>query len=214
MASQNTARIIGTAIFVAALLPAMAQTPARDVFARGKAAWDQRLANTAISQLEIAAKDPLTAAEAHELLGRIYTFKGWQQDNVFPGFHDEPAYRARAINELKASLAADPNRTSAREALETAEGFAAADRVDPAPPRPEIRALDQKINAGRDAKVPMGDVVASSAEMQRAMGFNDLPSTFYVDRGGVVRYQVLGFESHGDSDARVSWYVDQLKPTH
>ena len=145
---------------------------------------EQRLANTAIAQLEIAARDPVTTAEAHELLGRIYTFKGWRQDNVFPGFHDEPAYRARAIT------------------------------VDPAAPRPEIRALDQKINAGRDAKVPMGDVVASSAEMQRAMGFNDLPSTFYVDRGGVVRYQVLGFESHGDSDARVSWYVDQLKLTH
>jgi len=65
-----------------------------------------------------------------------------------------------------------------------------------------------------EMKFPFTVVRASSAEMQRAMGFNDLPSTFYVDRGGVVRYQVLGFESHGDSDARVSWYVDQLKPTH
>lgn len=52
---------------------------------------------------------------------------------------------------------------------------------------------------------------ASSAEMQRAMGFNDLPSTFYLDRNLIVRYQVLGFESHGDSDARVAWYLDQLK---
>ena len=52
---------------------------------------------------------------------------------------------------------------------------------------------------------------ASSQVMQRAMGFNDLPSTFYVDRDGVVRYQVLGFESHGDSDARIGWYIDQLE---
>ena len=198
MASQNTARIIGTAIFVAALLPAMAQTPARDAFARGKAAWDQRLANTAISQLEIAAKDPLTAAEAHELLGRIYTFKGWQQDNVFPGFHDEPAYRARAITELKASLAADPNRTSAREALETAEGFAAADRVDPAPPRPEIRALDQKMNAGRDAKVPMGDVVAAIDERIKAQAD---PAPYFagaqvlIDRGDFD--QAMTLAEHG-----------------
>ena len=65
-----------------------------------------------------------------------------------------------------------------------------------------------------EMKFPFTVVRASSAEMQRAMGFNDLPATFYVDRGGVVRYQVLGFESHGDSDARVSWYIDQLKQTH
>ena len=65
-----------------------------------------------------------------------------------------------------------------------------------------------------EMKFPFTVVRASSAEMQRAMGFNDLPSTFYVDHAGVVRDHVLGFESHGDSDARVSWYVDQLKLTH
>lgn len=63
-----------------------------------------------------------------------------------------------------------------------------------------------------EMKFPFPVVRASSAEMQRAMGFNDLPSTFYVGRNGVVRFQVLGFESHGDSDARVSWYIDQVKP--
>src|SRR5207302_1865855 len=52
-------------------------------------------------------------------------------------------------------------------------------------------------------KFPFTVLRASSAEMQRAMGFNDLPSTFYVDRKGIVRYQILGFEAHGDSDARV-----------
>jgi peroxiredoxin len=62
-----------------------------------------------------------------------------------------------------------------------------------------------------DMKFPFRVVRASSADMQRAMGFNDLPSTFYVDRRGIVRYQVLGFESHGDSDARVSWYIEQVK---
>jgi hypothetical protein len=51
---------------------------------------------------------------------------------------------------------------------------------------------------------------ASKDDMERAMGFDDLPSTFYVDRSGIVRYQILGFESHGDSDARVSWYIEQL----
>jgi hypothetical protein len=42
------------------------------------------------------------------------------------------------------------------------------------------------------------------------MGFNNVPATFYVDKNGVVRYQVIGTELHGDSPTRVSWYVDQL----
>jgi hypothetical protein len=107
--------------------------------------WDQRLAKSAITALEQATKDKGTAAEAHEVLGRIYTFKGWQQDNVFPGWHDEPGVRAKAIAELQASLAANPNRASAQEALKAAEGFAAATKVDPAPPRPDIKDLDQRI---------------------------------------------------------------------
>ena len=125
---------------------AIAQTPSpREQLARGQALWEQRLAKSAIAALEIAARDNVTAAEAHEALGRLYTYKGWLQDNVMPGWHDEPSVRAKAIAELKASIAADPTRASAQEALRTAEGYAAADAVDPAPPRPEIRALDQRL---------------------------------------------------------------------
>ena len=64
---------------------ALAQTPAREQLARGIAAWDQRLAKSAITALEAAARDRSTAAEAYEALGRIYTFKGWQQESAFPG---------------------------------------------------------------------------------------------------------------------------------
>jgi hypothetical protein len=119
---------IGTAVAITvAVGSGLAQSPAREQLARGIAAWDQRLAKSAISALEAAAQDPSTAAEAHEALGRIYTFKGWQQESVFPGWHDEPGVRARALAELKAAVAADPARASAQEALRTAEGFAAAD---------------------------------------------------------------------------------------
>ena len=124
-----------------------AQTPAREQLARGTALWDQRLAKGAIAALEAAARDRRTAAEAHEALGRLFTFKGWQQENAFPGGHDEPSFRERALAELRAAIAADPNRASAQDALRTAERFAAADTVDPAPPRPEIRALDAKLQA-------------------------------------------------------------------
>src|SRR3954462_10234810 len=101
---------------------AFAQTPAREQLARGIALWDQRLAKDAIVALEAAARDRSTAAEAHEALGRIYTFKGWLQANVSPGWHDEPTFRDKAIAELKAAVAADPSRTSAQDALKTAEG--------------------------------------------------------------------------------------------
>jgi hypothetical protein len=55
---------------------------------------------------------------------------------------------------------------------------------------------------------PVARVAAEQAE--RVMGFDNIPSTFYVDRDGVVRYQASGSESHGDSPTRVSWFIDQL----
>jgi hypothetical protein len=42
------------------------------------------------------------------------------------------------------------------------------------------------------------------------MGFDNTPSTFYVDRDGIVRYQITGGEAHGDSPSRVPWFVEQL----
>jgi thiol-disulfide isomerase/thioredoxin len=138
---------IAAALLVASGVGVVTQSPARQQLERGIALWDQRLSKSAIAALEIAARDPGTAADAHEALGRIYMFKGWLQESVFPGWHDEPGVRGRAIAELKAAVAADPARASAQEALRTAEGFAAAESVDPAPPRPEIKALDARIQA-------------------------------------------------------------------
>jgi hypothetical protein len=43
------------------------------------------------------------------------------------------------------------------------------------------------------------------------MGFDNVPATFYIDAAGVVRYQLNGSESHGDSVGRVAWYIDQVK---
>jgi tetratricopeptide (TPR) repeat protein len=137
--------VLAAVVLIAA--SAAAQSPAREQLARGIALWDQRLAKSAIAALEAAARDRSTAAEAHEALGRLYTFKGWLQENVFPGWHDEPSMRVKALAELRAAVAADPNRASALEALRISEGFDAAESVDPAPPRAEIRALDAKITS-------------------------------------------------------------------
>ena len=156
---HRIAQALALTVTVASL---SAQTPVREQLARGRALWDQRLSKSAISALEAAVGDRATAAEAHETLGRIYTFKGWQQEAVFPGWHDEPSYRERALAELKAALAADPSRTSAQDALRVAEGFAAAEKVDPAPPRDEVKALDAKLESYRTAAAaPASDIVAA-----------------------------------------------------
>jgi hypothetical protein len=189
---------------VAALATATAQTAAREALARGHAAWDQRLAKTAIAAFEAAARDQTTAAEAHEMLGRIYTFKGWQQDNVFPGWHDEPGVREKAIAELKAAIAAEPGRASAQEALRTAEGFMAAPAVDPAPPRPEIRALDAKVHTlGANREAPVADLVAAIDERIKAQAD---PQPYFtgaqllIDRGESDRAMALAERGAAASD--------------
>jgi len=115
---------------IALTLLTLAESP-REALQRGQHLWEQRLSKSAIAALEVAAADKSTAAEALEALGRIYTFKGWQQEGVFPGWHDEPSYRPKALAALRASLKADPSRPSAQEALRTAESFDAADSVPP-----------------------------------------------------------------------------------
>jgi len=179
--------LTGLIAVIAASGGALAQTPAQEQLARGKALWDQRLSKSAIAALEAATRDKETAAEAHEMLGRIYTYKGWLQDNVLPGWHDEPSLRERALAELKAAVAADPARASAQEALKAAEGYAAAESVDPAPTRPEIRALDAKLQAYQsNTAAPVSEVI--DALEARAKAQAD-PAPFFlaaqilIDRG-------------------------------
>jgi tetratricopeptide (TPR) repeat protein len=182
----------------------VAQTPAREQLARGEALWAQRLAKSAIAALEAAARDKSTAAAAHEALGRIYTFKGWQADNVFPGWHDEPALRDRALVELRTAVAADPSRASAQEALRTAETFAAADKVDPAPPRAEIRALDARLQALQTAADANAASVVAAVEA-RANAQAD-PAPFFtgaqilIDRGDYDRAITLAERGAAVSD--------------
>lgn len=159
------------ALIIATAAALSAQTTAHEQLTRGYRLWTQRLAASAIAAFEAATRDKTTAAEAWEALGRIYLFKGWQQEGVFPGWHDEPEYREKAITALKASLGADPSRASAAEALKQIEAFAGAPGVvPPAPPSPEVKALDTKIEAFRSAKdAPIADfdaLIAARTELQ------------------------------------------------
>ena len=62
-----------------------------------------------------------------------------------------------------------------------------------------------------DAKFSFAVARLAADQAEKQMNFDNVPSTFYVDRDGIVRYQVTGSEPHGDSPARVEWYIDQLK---
>lgn len=62
-----------------------------------------------------------------------------------------------------------------------------------------------------EMKFPFPVARVAAAHAESLMGFDNVPATYYVDRGGVVRYETNGTESHGDSPTRVSWFIDQLK---
>jgi hypothetical protein len=72
----------------------------------------------------------------------------------------------------------------------------------------DTKRLERYLN---EAKFPFPVARVDAAHAQQVMGFDNTPSTFYVDRDGIVRYQLTGGEPHGDSPTRVGWFIDQLK---
>jgi len=62
-----------------------------------------------------------------------------------------------------------------------------------------------------EMKFPFAVARLPIEEAERTMNFDNLPATFYVDPAGIVRYQIGGSESHGDSPARVTWFIEELK---
>ncbi len=62
-----------------------------------------------------------------------------------------------------------------------------------------------------EQQFPMPVARADQGDAQQAMGFDDVPATFYVDRQGIVRFETRGMETHGDAAARIAWYIDELK---
>jgi tetratricopeptide (TPR) repeat protein len=203
-------------IAMAANPAAFAQSAARDQLTRGRELWDQRLARSAIAALEAAARDKDTAAEAHEALGRLYTFKGWQQESVFPGWHDEPACRPLALAELRAAVAADPNRPSAREALGVAERFVSAGKVEPAPPREEIKALDAKVESFRNPAASISDLEAAidaRAKAQADPGPYFTGAQMLLDRGDYDQAIALAERGRAASDRFVGENVSAYQMT-
>jgi hypothetical protein len=72
----------------------------------------------------------------------------------------------------------------------------------------DTKRLQRYVN---EMKFPFPVVRLSSEQAQRVMGIDNTPTTFYVGSDGIVRYMIVGGESHGDAPQRVPWYIDQLK---
>jgi hypothetical protein len=67
----------------------------------------------------------------------------------------------------------------------------------------------ERYMAERQFKMPV--LRMTRAQAAALLDVQDTPWTFYVDAGGVIRYEVRGLEPHGDAVARITWYLDQLK---
>ena len=80
----------------------------RSALGEAQRLWQLRRTRSAIEALERAAKQPELAAEAQERLGRIYFFRGWESEGAFPGWHEEPEYRDKALEAFRAAARARP----------------------------------------------------------------------------------------------------------
>lgn len=99
-----------TAAALAALNQGLKATPtdAGLLAAKGQIYWRLLRTKSAEQALIAAAATPAYAAEAQYWLGRIYFFKGYQAENVFPGWHEEVSYRPRALKAFTAARDAKP----------------------------------------------------------------------------------------------------------
>ncbi len=62
-----------------------------------------------------------------------------------------------------------------------------------------------------DAKFPFTVLHASFDTMGKQYRVTDTPTTFYIDPKGIIRYTAKGTEPHGDADARITWFIEELK---
>jgi hypothetical protein len=52
---------------------------------------------------------------------------------------------------------------------------------------------------------------SSLDQAEKLYKVTDTPTTFYIDRTGVIRYVARGNDPHGDADARIRWFIEELK---
>ncbi len=72
----------------------------------------------------------------------------------------------------------------------------------------DLKRLDRYVS---EMKFGMPVARGDRASAESLFNVTDIPATFYIDRAGTIRYEVRGLEPHGDADARITWFVEELK---
>ncbi len=72
----------------------------------------------------------------------------------------------------------------------------------------DLRRVERYAN---EMKFPFPVEHSSLEQAEKLYKVTDTPTTFYIDRDGMIRYVARGVEAHGDSDARIRWFVEELK---
>ena len=62
-----------------------------------------------------------------------------------------------------------------------------------------------------EAKFPFPVLHSSFSTTGKQFKVTDTPTTYYIDTKGVIRYMAKGTEPHGDADARIAWFIEELK---
>ncbi len=85
--------------------------------ALGQLEWRMLHTASALRAFERATRDPVLGADAHLGLGRIFAFRGWQQEGAFPGWHEEVDQRPRALAEFRRAAELRPTWAAPHVAL-------------------------------------------------------------------------------------------------
>lgn len=64
----------------------------------GDGLWRLKRTRSALEAFGRAAQSTEHASEAHQRMARIYFFKGWEAEGAFPGWHEEVAFRQKALS--------------------------------------------------------------------------------------------------------------------
>ncbi len=103
-------------MFAHGALAQTAQDPGRQALQDGERLWRLKRTRSALVSFEKAALSPASAtrAKAHERIGRIYLFKGAESEGAFPGWHEQVAFKEKALRAFDEALKLERTLEGAR----------------------------------------------------------------------------------------------------
>ncbi len=96
--------ILSVALAAAVAVAQPAVDSGRQALQEGDRLWRLKRTRSALEAFEKAAESKDHAAAAHQRIGRIYFFKGWEAEGAFPGWHEQVAFRPKALKAFDEAL--------------------------------------------------------------------------------------------------------------